>query len=356
MRLSQARSLVATVATDDHPWREDALRAAAAEGWALLCQLDRDHPRVIREIIAHPYTYAWAYRCLRPSPTADTDLDRAHLACLAAAAALLAGVAAELPLPVRDGLLHLPTVGAVAVRAGSGRTNVLSVRPGRQPAARGGGRWRMARHVTQAPFRNLAVEDLDPFRDCQDWPATGRLAIAEWLAWRRGLVAAGRHLAAVVPGYAQVLCAGLRAVVPLRSAETSSRSATARQAFGAVAAALPVEPSELSALLLHEFQHVKLNALLDLRKLFDPRYTGRLRVPWREDDRPVEGVLHGIYAFLALCHLRGAEGRSARAHYLRYRSWVGETATALLDTPDALTADGQRFVASMAMAAESSIE
>ena len=51
---------------------------------------------------------------------ADMDLDRAHLAGLAAAAALRAGMEAELLLPVRDGIIHLPGVGALAVGGSAG--------------------------------------------------------------------------------------------------------------------------------------------------------------------------------------------------------------------------------------------
>ncbi len=84
-------------------------------------------------------------------------------------------------------------------------------------------------------------------------------------------------------------------------------------------------------------------------ELFDPSYTQRLRVPWREDPRPVEGALHGTYAFLALTHLRRSQGRASHAEYLRLRSWVGSVAEALSAT-GALTRDGERFVGGMAAA------
>ena len=133
-----------------------------------------------------------------------------------------------------------------------------------RPRTRRGAGWHEARYLTGTPFGRLAVEDLDPYRDCQDWPATARLGVSEWLAWQRALAAAGQHLASTVPAYADAIAAGLRAVVPLRSAAAGRRSATARQAFGALAVALPAGTSELSALLIHEFQHIKLSALLDL--------------------------------------------------------------------------------------------
>jgi uncharacterized protein len=355
IRLSEARSLVARVAASEAGWHDAGLRAAAAEGWALLCELDRAYSGPVQEVFEHPYIYAWALRCLRPPPGADTDLDRAHLAGLASAAALRAGVTAELPVPVRHGLVHVPTVGALAVPSGDGSTKVVSIVPGKPPASRGGGRWRTARYVSTVPFARLAVEDLDPFRDCQQWPASSRLSSAAWRAWQRRLASSGWELAQDVPGYAQVLGAGLRAVVPLCSAAAGHRSSTARQAPGAVAVALPgrnASRGALGELLLHEFQHAKLNVLLDRRRLFDPGYRWRLRVPWRPEPRPVEGVLHGLYAYLAVTHLYQSRGRRARAGYLQCRSWVADTATELLKAGGALTPDGRRFVTGLAAAAE----
>jgi uncharacterized protein len=357
VRMYEVRRLAAAVAASEDEWLDPDLRTATREGWALLCALSLDHPRAVHEIFAHPYTYAWALRCLRPPAGADIDLDRAYLASLAAAAAVRAGITAELLVPVRDRHVHLPTVGVVAAGPRLRRAEVVTVTPGRRPALRGGGRWRAARYLEEPPFRRLAVEDLDPFRDCQQWPATGRLSPTEWRAWRHDLGEAGRHLANTVPGYAQGLLAGLRAVVPLRPAPASTRSASARQAFGAVAIARPGEhapPGKLSELLLHEFQHVKLNVLLDLRQLVQPGSRARFGVPWKDDElRPPEATLHGTYAFLALIHLRRAEGPASRATYHRYRSWVGRVAEDLLAATDALTPAGQRFVGGMAAAAES---
>lgn len=56
----------------------------------------------------------------------------------------------------------------------------------------------------------------------------------------------------------------------------------------------------LALLLIQEFQHVKLGAVLDLYDLFDPADDRLLHAPWRDDPRPLEGLLQGTYAHLAV--------------------------------------------------------
>jgi len=350
-RLSVTRMLVAAVGTAPHGRGDPELAAAAADGWALLCELDAANPGAVAEVLGHPYAYAWAIRCLSPPPDADAELDRAHLAGLAAAAAVRAGETTELPLPVRGGLIHLPSLGALEAGTSQDRTVRVSVAAGRA-ATQDGNTWQAVRRAAGPAFR-VAVEDLDPFRDCQQWPATGRLSGPEWLAWTQGMAAADRRLTKLAPEYAQVLTAGLRCVVPLRPAAVGTRSATTRQAFGAVAIALPAHPGELDELLLHEFQHTKLYGLCEFYELFDRADARRIRVPWRADPRPVEGVLHGTYAHLALAQLSQRRGAVGHTAWLRYRDWVLGACEALWEAK-ALTAEGQRFVAGMLAAVDAS--
>jgi uncharacterized protein len=348
LRLSQTRALVAAVAASQSG-RDLMLAAAAAEGWSLLCSLDASDPSAVADVFAHPYTRVWAMRCLYPPPGADPEHDRAHLAGLAAAAALRAGVPAELPVPVRAGLAHIPSLGALDVGVSSRTTVPVVIDPSRQRvAARAKFAWQTVRHVNDRSLR-FAVEDLDPFRDCQEWPATGRLTRPEWREWQHALTAASRHLRQILPSYASVLATGLRAVVPLQAGPVGMRSATSRHAFGAVALSLPVgfdAVRGIEDMMVHEFQHAKLFALSDLYDLVDTANPHRLRVPWREDPRPPEGVLHGIYAHLALAQLSNSRGASERDFSRRYRSWVRNACDALWET-NALTPDGERFVTGM---------
>jgi uncharacterized protein len=249
---------------------------------------------------------------------------------------------------MRGGRAHLPGVGAVAWPSDNERIAVLQVHDGRV-VVDGVRRWLPTRQLDAGELRGLVIEDLDPFRDCYDWPATARLSTSQWQAWQRGLANAEQILAEAVPSYLDVVAEGLSAVVPLRVAPGTERAATARQAFGSVAIALPATDDILAELLLHEFQHVKLNALTELHPMVSSNVRPMLlRVPWRPDPRPVTAALHGVYAFLATMSLRRTIG--PRQRYLHYRSWVLAVTESLLAT-HALTVDGERFVAGIAAAA-----
>jgi uncharacterized protein len=347
---SVIRALIANVASGLADGGSD-LQRAATEGWMLLSALDADQPGAVQEVLTYPFVQAWAMRCLRPARGADVDLDRAHLAGLAAAAAIRAGVSAELALPVRDGSIFLPGVGALAVGQETGSTLTIHVSPAGLSLRRGTGRWATVRRIT-AGASSISIDDIDPFRGCQAWSVAGRLARAEWQAWRLALSAAIRQLAAELPAYADVICAGLRSVVPMRpGAAGYQRSGTARRAFGALALVLPASVDTLSSLLVHEMQHVKLTALCELLDLFDRADGTLFSVRWRSDRRPVESLLHGTYAHLAVADLwrvraGRTSGEEARGHFLMYRSWVEDGLETLLGAPALLPA-GERFVHGM---------
>ena len=267
------RVLVAHVASavDGSSGKEGELRRSATEGWELLTTLDREQPDAVSDVLAYPYVQAWAAHCLRDDAAADPglDLDRAHLAGLAAAAAMRAGLEIELLLPVRDGFTHLPGAGALAVGASAGPVAVVRIASSGASSPDGMGEWHAVRGVAAARM-SFTVDDLDPFRDCHAWTPAARLAPADWDAWQRDLTAACRQLAAELPAYAAVMAAGLRSVVPMQLGTQHRQSGTSRHAVGALAMAFPDDVAMLSELLVHEMQHTKLAALSDLIELVDP--------------------------------------------------------------------------------------
>ncbi len=130
-------------------------------------------------------------------------------------------------------------------------------------------------------------------------------------------------------------------------------SATARDAFGAIAVAQVADPATLALLLIHEFQHVKLGAMLDLYDLFDRTDTRLFHAPWREDPRPLEGLLQGTYAHVAVCDFwrvrRSAGGAVGQLAAERYAHWREQTAQAIEVLADcgSMTPYGMRLVAAM---------
>jgi hypothetical protein len=101
--------------------------------------------------------------------------------------------------------------------------------------------------------------------------------------------------------------------------------------------------------LLHELQHSKLNALLDLVPLQRSAKDRLCYAPWRRDPRPLSGLLHGFYAFVGVTEYwyrrwRSHQDRLAAFHFLHHQEQVWAALHALGPTPE-LTEAGARFVA-----------
>jgi HEXXH motif-containing protein len=199
----------------------------------------------------------------------------------------------------------------------------------------------------------IALEDTDPYRDCYQKPLAGRLAPDAVVRWAAMFQQAWTLLAQYAPDRARELADGLRAVVPLSVADTEpGLSATSRTAFGALALTLPQRAEHLAVTMVHEFQHSKLSALLDTMPLYDAETEERYFAPWRQDPRPVGGLLQGAYAFLAVGEVwgrlsTGAETTTdATRHFAELREQVRHVLDTLVRSPH-LNADGYRLIAAM---------
>ncbi|MEV6349947.1 HEXXH motif-containing putative peptide modification protein [Actinoplanes sp. NPDC051851] len=324
-----------------------ARREAADRALAVLGEAQRARPDVTEDLLSAPLTGAWLASAVRHRAAEPDTLGR--LAALAVVAGARAGLSGEFVVPARHGAVHLPGHGSVAGVPGDG------VR-----VAYAGGRLELDGHVA-LPARTIvlggpcvvAVEDTDAYRDCYHVPATPRLDDAAFARWSAVLTEAWGLLADRAPGYAAELTAGLRAVVPLRVEPGSPDvSATSRIAFGAVALSAPRRPDHAAAALVHEFQHSKLSALLDLIALHSGDPECRYFAPWRRDKRPIGGMLQGAYAFLAVADLWRRLGTDIATLDASERSFadlyvqLGEVLATLRDAP-AFNDAGRRMVGSL---------
>ncbi|MET3423296.1 uncharacterized protein BJ973_002508 [Actinoplanes tereljensis] len=274
--------------------------ASLAGDWKTLPDLERRAPEAFNRAIGAPFVRAWAVTCL-DEENADPDYGRLGL------------LAAEVERPAAARFVDL---GGVPVR----------------------------------------LEDTDPYRS-----RYGQYAVAgpdtDVTAWQTVLTEAWEWVRRDAPGHVAGLRRGVKAITPLIPATDGTlRSATSRHAFGALGIAWTGDPAAMAVMLVHEFQHTKLGAVLDVVDLVPDRAVYQtLRVGWRPDPRPVEAALQGTYAHLAIADMwrrrteRGLPG--AREYYLMYRDWT-VAALAGLRTGDLLTGAGRQFVGRMAETAD----
>ncbi|HEY0531303.1 MAG TPA: FxsB family cyclophane-forming radical SAM/SPASM peptide maturase [Actinoplanes sp.] len=274
--------------------------ASRAGEWRTLPEIERRSPDRFNQVIAGPFVRAWAVTCLRPGND-EPDFGRLDM------------LAAEVERPAAGRFVEL---GGMPVR----------------------------------------LEDADPYRNRFGYAAAG--PVGDVSAWASVLRRAWPLVERDAPDQADGLRRGVRAITPLEPAPDGTlRSATTRDAFGAVGIAYTDDPAAMAVMLVHEFQHTKLGAVLDLIDLVDERAAGdRLRVGWRPDPRPVPAALQGTYAHLAIADIwrRRAELgiAGARENYVMYRDWT-VAALASLRSADRLTRAGRLFVDRMAATVDS---
>ncbi|MGC5379823.1 HEXXH motif domain-containing protein [Micromonospora sp. DT68] len=348
----------------------------------LLVRAQAHRPEAVDEVLLAPHVGSWltvTLRRLRAGPatvpprsrrsgttvgTVAASRDVGRLGEIAAAAAARAGLDFTIELSSTDGQVMLPTygraesgTGSVTVTAEDGRLRIGPVLVPTDPSADAPG-WSGLRAIAaQAAGRTLRliIDDLDPWRDVHQLRAAGRLSDPELAGWQAALDEAWPVLVRSHPSYAEGIAAGLTTIVPLVAPEESyGVNATAMESFGAVSLTPPTDPLALAAALVHEWQHAKLGALLDLIPLHHADSEPRHYAPWRDDPRPLGGLLHGVYAFFGVTDFwrvqrhvqRDAAARFADFEFARWRSMVWQTTELLHGVPN-LTEEGQRFLATL---------
>ncbi|MEV6964791.1 HEXXH motif domain-containing protein [Hamadaea sp. NPDC051192] len=282
-----------------------------AERDAIGAVLDRARdadPDRFAEVVGAPLVGSWSGIATRALGQGIADpSDFGQLAGIAAVAAAACGVPADLVVPIRNGVASVPGLGALS----TGDAPVRLIADGGQLTADVGGRrvllsgdgdvpgLQRVRDLT-APGVRIALDDVDPYRHGHHAPPANRLDDADFEQWEKLFGEAWGLLTRRLPERAAELAAGLRTLVPLQTDSRAARSATIKYAFGVFGLTLPPSAAEFAVTMVHEFQHSKLSAILDLTPMTDPHDTSRHFAPWRTDPRPLAGLLQGVYAFVGV--------------------------------------------------------
>jgi HEXXH motif-containing protein len=352
--------------------RPSAEHAGFRESYRTLAELQRVRPDLVGALLATPQIGAWSAWCLRrlitePAPDAGRPhaVDLAHLGAIAAVVALRAHIDVTVTVPVRGSWIYLPTLGRVACGTASGEHTLTQAtcHDGTvATAATEPVRPRRLRRLTASAGgvdHELLFDDVDPYRHLYRAPAAPDVPAEEFDRWQTAFDAAWKVLAERHRILAGAVRNGTSSVVPLAGGKrTTGLSASSRDAVGMLAMTEPPDGISMAVTLVHEMQHNRLNALHDVRELFEPGDRHLCYSPWRDDPRPVSGLLHGAVSFLAVADFWRAEhsirpgDRVAEFDFALAAIQVQTAYRTLAKLPSGLTAAGREVVTSIGRNAE----
>jgi HEXXH motif-containing protein len=344
--------------------------AAFRAGYRLLAQAQAADPGAVARLLCLPHVGSWAHDCLVALDNGSPP-DFGYLAAVGAAAAVRLGIRFEAEVPARDGGVPLPGLGVLRVPASRGEWVRLSSDGERLCAGEhidipcaalvpddgSGGtlpHWRgtpLVRAEAGGHVWEVLLETSERYLDRFALRMLAGMTEAEAMSWRQRIQAAWELLVRHHEWAAGPVAEGVSVIVPLLP-RSDHDSATSPAAFGAIATSLPSSPVIMAETLVHEFQHIKLCGLLDMLPLMKPS-DKRGYAPWRDDPRPLEGILQGIYAFTGIVRfwdvqrLVETEPDAALHANVLYERWrlAIELAVGFLLDEAPLTENGMRFVA-----------
>jgi HEXXH motif-containing protein len=328
--------------------------------YAALGHIRRVAPDVVDRVLDHPTVGAWAVgaatRVAEHEPVMAEDLS-----CVAIAAAVRGRVAVTFPVPSMR-RVPLPTLGTVLGPV-AGEVDIrlehdggISLGPlARVPADHSAN----SEGWQAVPRIDVHSAGLDASFLLERWaPAESavlRMSERVDLALWRDRIAEGWDL--LVAGHrvvAEELATAVTMLSPLRGQANGMSSATATDAFGCLFLSLAPDAETVAVTLTHELQHTKLVALMDLFPLARTVRGELFYAPWRDDPRPIVGLLHGTYAFTGVTGFwrrqlmtGGPRELHAQVEFARWRAAAHAATRKLLDS-DRLTPAGTAFVEGMA--------
>lgn len=358
------------------------------DAWSLLGRAQQQSAQAFEDVLMCPHTGMWlsvALRRLRGATTyeeAPLWVAVGHLSALAAAAATRAGLDFSLTVPVRRGRVPLPTLGCavlgdaaepwgtarVEARDGrlrmSGGRDTVTAGPEWSRDAPGWHAVRRLRLDGTGPGKFLALDELDPYRTFPHPSPPRLLSAADARLWQDLLTDAWEILLRDEPESAEAMDVGLLSLAPTPARERyRPHSVTAGDAFGGVMASRPDDAAQLAATLVHEFQHTKLGGLIHLGPLSEPparqgageeQREELFYAPWRDDPRPLSGLLQGIYAFAGVArfwcaHRHAADAAHAPMAHFEFALWRAQVSSTvrLVHRHEHLTPLGLRLLGAL---------
>lgn len=321
-------------------------------------------------LLGLPHMGAWTHACHMDIVDGKPP-DFGHFAGMAAAAAIRVGFPFELDVPVREGRVRLPGLGVVQIAGEMDSVTILCdgdhVTVGDQfkvdysliapdyGSAKAIPHWSGTPALRATADRltwDVLLETEDPYLDRYTRPMYKDLQVRDLRRWRHRTQLAWAILVRHHRWAAEPLADAISVIVPLREdSDTELVSATTPAVFGAIATSWPPDPVTMAETLVHEFQHVKLGALMEMVQLVESSHE-RVYAPWRADPRPADALLQGAYAHLGIVRFWGSQRDAeldpdsilrAQAQFARWRSAI-ERAVRTLIRARCLTPTGLRFV------------
>jgi HEXXH motif-containing protein len=280
--------------------------------WTVLAEAQMRDSAAVSDVLMHPAVGVWLTRALhhtRPGGAAPWP-ELGYLHAIAAAIAVRTGLPCTVRVPVWHGIVPLPTVGHARLPGSFpiGAVDVISagidsrirVNPAVSfPLDGSDDAFSPARqHVSTSHDLTLRtwLDHHDPYHGFGEPRPPAELSDVEFAEWRKLVDEAWHVLSRGHRSYAEELATGLRVLVPIEPG-SDTVGASSPAAFGGIQLSASESATEFAEALVHEMQHSKLNAVMGLVKLTDGDITRRYLAPWRDDPRPLSGILHGVYAF-----------------------------------------------------------
>lgn len=283
----------------------------ARRGYDLLTAVHRHDPAAAKKVIRYPSVGAWALRTIQACQGGQrlAGAQPSWLTAVAVAAAIRGRLPVQIEVTAINGMVVLPSLGAAivdsqtaVVRTSGGNADICAagrrVEVPADPRCEAPG-WLPLRQV-QADGLNILIDDLDPFRMPAVKNLAPRLSTVQTRKWTAIFQEAWPLLGPNPTDMADEIATATAVIVPLNKPTRGQVSTSSGESFGAIALSKPPDAYTCAVTLAHEVQHLKLSALLNIVALTMPDDGQRYYAPWRDDPRPISGLLQGAYAYLGV--------------------------------------------------------